>query len=335
MKVGLKIFVFIGVIAAVAAVAFWAGSANGHGGKPIDVGKMPEPAVRFPRAAAYPAAKPAHAALKRIVRSIGESGSAKPSAKTAVQSGKDVRSAFIAVLAELDDGRIGEDVAVRRLKALKKGDDAVLLACLREMSDSTDNAERLRALAVIEAAYGSDGTPPIIDLDADPDSREVAIEAHRTHELVEMVGSGLKDPDKTLRDAAFEVFNSLEGDPSFVLSRQILMGDDHELKMKLMDAKANTVTTQAIGLCLDALGNADDSVRAAAAKNLAAATGQSFASQDEARDWWEANCDEFMERVNGSVDMNTAAMAESSGPDESCPGQETNPNPNQAKEQKQ
>ena len=331
MKLGLKIFVFIGAVAAVAAVAFWAGAASGRGGKAVDAGEKLVPAVRSPRAAAYPAAKPAHTALKRIVRSIGESGSAKPSAETAVQAGKDVRLAFIAVLAELDDGRIGEDVAVRRIKALKKGDDGVLLACLREMSDSTDNAERLRALAVIEAAYGSDGTPQMIDLDADPDSREVAIEAHRTHELVEMVGSGLKDTDKTVRDAAFEVFNSLEGDPSFVLSRQILMGDDHELKMKLMDAKANTVTTQAIGLCLDALGNADESVRVAAAKNLTALTGQTFASQDEARDWWEANCDDFMARANGSDDMNAVTIEETSDSEETIPKQ-SKENPNQTKE---
>ena len=319
MKSGAKIVLLIVVVAAVAAMAFWAGTARGRGGKVPDAVKRPKATVRSSSGgmSSRPAtAKSPHAALERIVRSIGDAGSAEPSAETAVQAGKDVRTAFLSVLADLDGGRIGEDGAVRRLKELRKGGDGVMLACLREMSDSADAAERLRSLAVIEAAYGSDGKPLTIDLDADLDSREVDIEAHRTHELVDMVGSALRDSDGAVRDAAFEVFNSLEGDVKFVLSRQILMGDDHEIKMKLMDATANTATTFAIGLSLDALGNSDESVKAAAGKNLTAVTGQAFSSQDEARAWWEANCDDFMTRANGSDDMNAVTVKETSDTEE-------------------
>ena len=197
------------------------------------------------------------------------------------------------------------------------------------MSASADVAGRIRTLAVIEVAYGSDGSPMVIDLDAEPSPEEVERDAHRTHELVGMVGDGLRDSDKTVRDAAFDVFRSLDGDPSFVLSRQILMSDDHENKMKLMETMANTVTTYAIGLSLDALGNADEAVRDAAAKNLAAVTGKTFASQGEARDWWEANGEDFMERANSSVDMDAATIVEASD------SEETNLPQNNRKEKEQ
>ena len=91
--------------------------------------------------------------------------------------------------------------------------------------------------------------------------------------------------------------------------------------MKLMDAMANTVTTFAIGLSLDALGNADEAVRVAAAKNLAAVTGKTFTSQSEARDWWEANGEDFMERANSSSDMNAATIYEASDSEEGNPPQ--------------
>jgi hypothetical protein len=232
---------------------------------------------------------------------------------------KNVHASVLKVLADLDEGRITEQAAVRRIRELKGRDDRQFLECLRAMSASVDVAERIRTLAVIEAAYGSDGSPMVIDLDAEPSPEEEDLEAHRTHELVGMIGEGLRDPDKTVRDAAFDVFRSLEGDPAFVLSRQILMSDDHENKMKLMDAMANAVTTYAIGLTLDALGNADEEVRDAAAKNLAAVTGKTFASQDEARDWWEENCDDFIERANSSPDMNAATILEASDTEETPP----------------
>ena len=324
MKNGAKIVLFAGFVAAVAAAAFWAGSASVSGSKATDAGKRPNTAARPPLGgmSRSAAAKPPRTALKRAPRSIEDFGNADTPAEAEKQAGKDVRTEFFSVLADLDEGRIGEDGAVRHLRKLREGDDGAMLACLREMSDSADAAARLRALAVIDAAYGADGRPPVIDLDADPDSREVDIEAHRTHELVEMVGGGLRDSDCSVRDAAFEVFNSLEGDPKFVLSRQILMSDDSELKMRMMDALANAVTTFAIGLSLDALGNPDESVKAAAAKNLLAVTGQSFSSQDEARDWWEANGDDFMTQANGSDDMNAVTIKETSDPEENNQNQQ-------------
>ena len=331
----LKILLVVGGALAIAAVAFWAGSAtrpgNDDAGKRLD---SAPPTRRSVTARPPSPERPVPGALKRLVKTAGavksEKGmkvaaSEKMPTEVPIKNG-DVHSALLAVLADLDAGRINEQDAVRRIRQLKGEDDRKFLESLRAMSASTDAAGRIRTLAVIAAAYGSDGSPLVIDLDADPDSPEVAIEAYRTHELVGMVGTGLKDPDKTVRDAAFDVFCSLDGDPAFVLSRQILFGDNHDLKLKLMEATAHTASTYAIGLSIDALGNADESVRMAASKNLAELTGNSFASQDEARDWWETNCDAFMKRVNGSDDMNAVTIEETSF------DEETNPEQHQKKE---
>ena len=341
MNTNLKAVLVVGGGVALVSVAFWAGMATR---RRSDVGNSPGsalPACRSGNMAVSPATKPR--ALTRLVKTAraakDENGTrvapANQAQRTDPVNDEGVHSALLAVLDGLDKGRINEQEAVRRIRELKGTDDGEFLSCLREMSADGDAGVRIRALALIEAAYGSDGSPLVIDLDADPSPEEVDQDAHRTHELVVMVGEGLRDSDKSVRDAAFDVFSSLNGDPSFVLSRQILMGDDHDQKMKLMDAMANTVTTYALGLSLDALGNADGAVRDAAARNLAAVTGKTFTSQDEARAWWEANCDAFMERANGSPDMNAASMAESLGLEDNNSGQETNPKQNQAKEQEQ
>jgi len=332
LKTSLRTVLFTGGGVVVAAVAFWAGMSTE---RKSDGGTRQEsvaPARRTENAVFPSAAKPR--ALKRLVETartvMGEEGTQvrianrKQSAEPVKD--QDVRSSLLAVLADLDGGGIKEQEAIRCIRELKGTDDRTFLKSLRAMFASTDVAERIRTLAVIEAAYGSGGTPLVIDLDADPSQEEIDLEAHRTHELVGMVGDGLRDSDKTVRDAAFDVFLSLNGDPSFVLSRQILMGDDHEQKMRLLDSVANTVTTSAIGLSMDALGNPDEAVRVAAAKNLAAATGKSFASQDEARAWWEANCEEFMASAHSSTDMNAVTISETSD------SEENQPNNNQEKE---
>lgn len=328
MKSHVKTFLFAGGAVIIAAVAFWAGSA----GRKNDVGKEQAPsslARRNGKVPSRPATQPNLRSLKRLVESAktmdGDkekqvSLAARPQTAASVKD-KNVYASVLDVLADLDEGRITEQAAVRRIRELKGGDDRQFLKCLRAMFASAEVAERIRTLAVIEAAYGSDGSPMVIDLDADPSPEEVDLEAHRTHELVGMVDDGLRDPDKTVRDTAFDVFRSLNGDPAFVISRHILMGDDHEQKLKLMDAMANTVTTYAIGLSLDALGNEDEAVRAAAARNLTAVTGKTFASQGEARDWWEANGDDFMQRANSSPDMNAATIFDASDSEESNPPQ--------------
>lgn len=328
MKLSVKTFLLAGCVVVIAAVAFWAGTAAARKDGAVGRQKESMPISNSDgTVCSITAAEPAHRAVKRHGEGpVAMDTLAEPKVP---KKDKDVRASVLAVLTDLDGGRIREQDAVRRIRELKGADDRQFLECLHEMAASADAAERIRALAVIEAAYGSDGSPMVIDLDADPSQEEVDMEAHRTHELVVMVGDGLRDSDKTVRDAAFDVFRSLEGDPAFVLSRQILMGDDRENKMKLMDAMANTVTTYAIGLSLDALGNADEAVRDAAAKNLTAVTGKTFASQDEARDWWEENCDDFIERANSSGDMNADTILEASEPEE------TNPPKNNEKEKEQ
>ena len=330
MKPYVKTFLFAGGAVVIAAVAFWVGTIAVHKDDAIGSQKESVPLVRRSETVnTPPAAKPVHRTLKHLVESTGKMKGKDGAPVVAValaepekpNKEEDVRASVLAVLADLDDGRIKEQDAVRCIKKLKGTDDRKFLEGLREMSASADVAGRIRTLAVIRAAYGSDGSPMVIDLDAEPSPEEVDREAHRTHELVGMVGDGLRDPDQAVRDAAFDVFRSLDGDPAFVLSRQILMGDDHEHKMKLMDAMANTVTTFAIGLSLDALGNADEAVRVAAAKNLAAVTGKTFTSQSEARDWWEANGEDFMERANSSSDMNAANIYEASDSEEGNPPQ--------------
>lgn len=318
MTVGIRRVCQIGVLAAVAGVGFWAGTA--HGRKGVLKVRVPSfaPRAAAERAAAErPGARASRAAVprlspKRIDPKTPPSArpSAPPPSDKTLTPGE-VRTAICAALDDLAADRIGEDEAVRRLRMLKTRDDAPLLAGLRALA-AGDAADRLRALSVIEAAYGSDGSPLTVDLDADPDSPEVRIEAHRTHELVEMVGAALDDPDATVRDAAFDAFCSLDGDAAFVLSRQILGGDDGDLKLRMLAATADTVTGYAIGLSIDAMGNADAAVRDAAAANLTAVTGQTFETQEAARDWWEENSTDFLTRAYSTPDVNVVTLEETS-----------------------
>ena len=332
MKSGMRTVAGAGAALIVVAAAFWAGTrcatkdcGSGGGGD----GALPGPGAHSGQARTEES--PVRRMRKNrspesLARVRHDSGKAPPDEDCGTDGTK---RDLEALLDDLDAGRIGERDIVRRLKAMARGDDRVLLADLRKMSESPDAATKRRAFAVVAAAYGLDGKPPTIDLDAEPGPEEIDRDAWRTHELVEIVGAGLVDPDASVRDAAYDTYLSLDADPSFVLSRQILMGGDHDLKMRLMETVAGKTTTFAVGLSLDALGNADDGVRAAAFENLAAVVGRTFSTPEEARGWWEENCDDFIERANAVPGMDAATVAE-----ETSETEENQQNNNQEKEQK-
>lgn len=297
---------------AVAAIAFWAGTMR-NGTSSDDKNVSDSKSVR--RVCNLPMRvmdRPVPAAVNGNVIDVVRDGDGVRSEQNIQESRTEegVLTSIREILTALDEGRLNEDEAARRIRALRTNDDTALLLCLSNMTSAPDDNERCRAYALIGTAYGSDGKPIVVDLDADPDSPEVRFEANRTHKLVDMVGRGLCDRVASVRDAAFEAFSMLDGDAASVLARQILAGEDTEMKLRLMDATANTITGQAIGISLDALGNADETVRAAASKNIAAVTGKTFSSQEEARDWWEENSTDFLTKAYCGANMEAVTIEE-------------------------
>ena len=109
----------------------------------------------------------------------------------------------------------------------------------------------------------------------------------QSQSVIGVVSSGLADADADVRSVAFSAMRSLSAEESGVLASQVLCGEDADMKMDLMREAGESSDFNDLRISLMGMGNADQAVRAQAAANLKAASGQDFTTQEQAANWLE------------------------------------------------
>jgi len=319
MKVG-KIAGFVLVGLAGGGVGFCCGRLSVQDSEPKAVAEAPAPRRTVAKAAAVrvrpEASAPAKAAddvRAEKVEPVRTQPAGEPSESATVARVKEVIShdearAFVeAELANMwgeDQKKTAE--GLRRLGALGR---ATLLACLRERIRLGSAQEREGAVLTVGALFGEeagkmkkmvddgkgsfslaeggDDGDFVSDRDATDGLSPEERAARQTKEVVKAISDGLSDADDAVRNAAYDAMRALAREEAGILEGQIFSGTDTELKLALLADAAAKTGEAGVMTSIAGLENEDKDVAAAAAKNLKAATGQDFKTEQQALDWWE------------------------------------------------
>ena len=110
-------------------------------------------------------------------------------------------------------------------------------------------------------------------------------------QLFSTVSAGLSDSDAGVRTTAFDVMRTLPDEDGSALAATLLSDGDVDLQKRLMrEVEGNA---SGIRLSLMGMGSESEAVRTLAAENLESISGQKFAGQKEAAEWYEAHQNEF------------------------------------------
>lgn len=205
-----------------------------------------------------------------------------------------------AVFSRVSSGEPNADLA----KSLASYKPSVVLEAARSVMKNGSSKEKENALYAVGLLFGRESDTGVSFDITHPKSiavggdEEVATSSEATTgeselgmQLFSTVSAGLSDSDAGVRATAFDVMRALPDEDGSVLAATLLSGGDVDLQKRLMrEAEGNA---SGIRLSLMGMGSECEEVRTLAAGNLEGISGQKFAGQKEAAEWYEAHQSEF------------------------------------------
>ena len=226
-------------------------------------------------------------------------GSEKPSTAD-FDIAQPVLGELCAVFSMVSSGEPNADLA----KALASYKPSVVLEAARSVMKNGSSKEKENALYAVGLLFGRESDTGVSFDITHPKSiavgggEEVATSSEATTgeselgtQLFSTVSAGLSDSDAGVRATAFDVMRALPDEDGSVLAATLLSGGDVDLQKRLMrEAEGNA---SGIRLSLMGMGSECEEVRTLATENLESISGQKFADQKEAAEWYEAHQSEF------------------------------------------
>jgi hypothetical protein len=206
------------------------------------------------------------------------------------------------------------------LRKLARYRKLTLLNALRGLVRHGNVEQRKNALYALALSFGSgsskkrayyskdidaewtdrDDLGVIADGRGEPDNA-AELSAQISHDIVCTVEDGLSDEDADVKQVAFDAMLSLEEEERGVLAQQVLSGEDAAMKLQLISSISGSKDHQDVMLSIAALESDDPALRDLAKNNVKMATGQDFATQDEALDWLESHTESAIRTAESNL----------------------------------
>lgn len=210
----------------------------------------------------------------------------------------------------------GEDATADLRLALEGLSREATLEAAAAMMRAGSEQDRMDALWTVANAFGATGSEDLVRSNLYDDEDDGAAlefsntlgptragadeEAYReeedrlaaeTHDVVEIVSSGLEDSSAEVRAVAYETIATLSQERADVLYSQLLCSDSPvsaDLRRQLMDELAGATDEGALTLFVQGMQSPDEATAAAAKANLEAMAGMEFKDIGDAVNWMEA-----------------------------------------------